>query len=243
MFAGPSRPVLPALLLTAAAGAVGGLALVKPTTFSQQPDVAALRAAALAPASTIDLQLEADLLRASRSRLRSGPSPTTPELSAAVTTSAQPVPEPSTSPRSTNGSELATGVARRFGGVCPVPAAHFADSWGAPRSNGRHHQGTDMLAPYGSPVYAVAAGVVDTTSGSSGGISLYLRTANGDRYFYAHNSANVARNGQRVQAGDLIARVGTSGNARGGPPHVHFERQPGGGGSVNPYRFLRAVCR
>ena len=243
VFPGPSRPVLPALLLTAAAGAFGGLALMKSPAPLQLPGVSTLRAAALSPASTIELQLEADLLRASRSRVRSVSSPAAAELSAAVAPTAPPTLEPTTSPRSTDGSELATGVARRFGGVCPVPAARFVDTWGAPRSNGRHHQGTDMLAPYGSPVYAVAAGVVETASGSSGGISLYLRTANGDRYFYAHNSANVARNGQRVQAGELIARVGRSGNARGGPSHVHFERQPGGGGSVNPYPFLRAVCR
>ena len=99
-----------------------------------------------------------------------------------------------------------------------------------------------MLAPYGSPVYALAAGRVDTTSSSSGGISLYLKANNGDTYFYAHNSANVARDGERVEAGQLIARVGATGNARGGPSHVHFELHPGGGRAAPSYSLLRKLC-
>ncbi len=126
------------------------------------------------------------------------------------------------------------------GGACPVPNASFTDTYGAPRSGGRSHQGTDLLAPYGSPVYAVVSGRVRTASSSLGGISLYLEGDNGETYFYAHNSANVASTGQRVGAGDLVARVGSTGNA-GGTNHVHFERQVGGR-SVNPYDFLRRLC-
>nr|MDQ3611719.1 M23 family metallopeptidase [Actinomycetota bacterium] len=83
---------------------------------------------------------------------------------------------------------------------------------------------------------------VRTSSGGAGGIALYLQATNGTVFYYAHNSSNVARNGERVQAGQLIARVGSSGNASGSAPHVHFEMQPGGGASVNPYRFLRGIC-
>lgn len=126
------------------------------------------------------------------------------------------------------------------GMACPVPAASFTDTWGAPRSGGRSHQGTDMLAPKGSPVYAIVSGRVDTTSSSLGGISLYLAGDNGERYFYAHNSANVAADGQRVEAGQLIAQVGSTGNA-GGTNHVHFEREVDGR-AVNPYDLLRRVC-
>ena len=125
-------------------------------------------------------------------------------------------------------------------GACPVPNASFTDTWGAARSGGRAHRGTDLLAPYGSPVYAVVSGRIRTASSSLGGISLYLDGDNGETYFYAHNSANVARSGQRVSAGDLIARVGSTGNA-GGTNHVHFEREVGGR-SVNPYAFLRQLC-
>jgi murein DD-endopeptidase MepM/ murein hydrolase activator NlpD len=130
---------------------------------------------------------------------------------------------------------------QRINGRCPVPNASFTDTWGAPRSGGRSHRGTDLLAPHGSPVYAVADGRVRTASSGAGGISLYLDADNGETYFYAHNQSNVARSGQRVEAGQLIARVGSSGNAPSGTPHVHFERQVDGR-SVNPYGFLRSIC-
>ena len=97
------------------------------------------------------------------------------------------------------------------------------------------------MAAHGAPVHAVTSGVIDVSSSTSGGLSLYLRADNGERYFYAHNSANLVGDGQRVAAGDLIARVGNTGNARATDPHVHFERQLGGG-SVNPYAFLRGLC-
>lgn len=131
-------------------------------------------------------------------------------------------------------------AARKAAGACPVPAASFTDTYGAARSGRRAHQGTDLLAPLGTPAYAVVSGRVRTASSSLGGISLYLDGDNGETYFYAHNSANVASNGQRVEAGELVAEVGSTGNA-GGTNHVHFERQVGGR-SVNPYDFLRRLC-
>ena len=130
-------------------------------------------------------------------------------------------------------------AAQRINGRCPVPNASFTDTYGAPRGGGRSHKGTDLLAPYGSPVYAVADGRVRSAYSSNGGISLYLDADNGETYFYAHNSSNVVKSG-RVSAGQLIARVGSTGNA-GGTNHVHFEREVGGR-SVNPYAFLRGIC-
>ena len=135
----------------------------------------------------------------------------------------------------------AAGAVRRTNGRCPVPNASFTDTWGAPRSGGRSHRGTDLMAPHGSPVYAVADGRVRTASSGAGGISLYLDADNGETYFYAHNQSNAVRTGQRVEAGQLIARVGSSGNAPSSAPHVHFERHVGGR-SVNPYEFLRRIC-
>jgi peptidoglycan LD-endopeptidase LytH len=130
------------------------------------------------------------------------------------------------------------------GAYCPVGPAHsFIDSWGAPRSGGRSHKGTDVMAPYGAPAYAVTDGVITRTgNGGLGGITLYLRGDSGDVYFYAHNAQNLVSQGQRVTAGQVIARVGNTGNAAGGAPHIHFELHPGGRGAVNPYPFLRALC-
>ena len=129
---------------------------------------------------------------------------------------------------------------------CPVSAAgHFTDTWGAPRSGGRSHQGADVFAPEGSPAYAVADGVIDKVTDTErglGGITLWLRSDAGDRYYYAHNSVNLVEPGQRVTSGEMIATVGRTGNARTTPPHVHFELHPGGGRAVNPTPLLRQLC-
>lgn len=128
--------------------------------------------------------------------------------------------------------------------ACPVGFIHnFVDTWGAPRSGGRRHQGTDVFAPLGSGAYAVTDGVITKHStGGLGGIALWLRSDSGDEFYYAHNVRNIAQVGQRVQAGELIAEVGQTGNAATTPPHVHFQLHPGGGAPVNPYPFLKGVC-
>jgi murein DD-endopeptidase MepM/ murein hydrolase activator NlpD len=128
--------------------------------------------------------------------------------------------------------------------ACLVGPTHaYSDTWGAPRSGGRHHMGTDVFAPMGSPAYAVIDGVVRRESTSSnGGLQVYLRGSDGNEYFYAHMSRYVARVGQHVSTGEEIAKVGDTGNARGGPPHVHFEVHPGGGAPVNPYPYVRRFC-
>lgn len=134
------------------------------------------------------------------------------------------------------------GIRFRPGGVlvtCPVAGPHsFVDSFGAPRSGGRTHQGTDLMAPYGTPVVAAQPGVVRQSSSALGGLSVYVYADNGDVTFYAHLSGYGATG--RVAAGTVVGYVGTSGNAGG--PHLHFEYHPGGGGAVNPYPYLLAVC-
>jgi peptidoglycan LD-endopeptidase LytH len=121
----------------------------------------------------------------------------------------------------------------------------YVDSWGAPRSGGRTHQGTDVMAPHGARVFAIVDGVVGRESTSAnGGIQLYLQGGNGAEYFYAHLSGYAVSAGTRVRAGQLIAYNGQTGNARYTSPHVHFEIHPGGSGSapVNPYPTLKRVC-
>jgi peptidoglycan LD-endopeptidase LytH len=134
------------------------------------------------------------------------------------------------------------------GGVCPVKGpVRIGQGWGAPRDGGRRrHQGIDLLAPAGTPLVAVASGQIvrlSNTDRGRGGISLWLRDARGTAYYYAHNQHNLVRLGQQVRAGQLLARVGTSGNARGGPPHLHFQIHPGGGRPVSPDAMVRRWCR
>lgn len=120
----------------------------------------------------------------------------------------------------------------------------FADTWGAPRSGGRSHQGTDVMAPCGAPVVAVTQGAIKRLSnGGTGGVQAYVRAANGDVFFYAHlqSIAPGVAAGKPVAAGDQIGYNGNSGNASGGPCHVHFEWQPGGGPAVPSYALLNSA--
>ncbi len=129
--------------------------------------------------------------------------------------------------------------------ILPIGGSQgFANTWGAPRSGGRRHKGTDIMASCGAPVLAVTDGVITNLhSGGNGGIMAYLRANNGDIFFYAHlkGYAPGIRNGTRVTVGQKIAMNGNTGNARGGPCHVHFEWHKGGGGPVNPYPLLNSA--
>ena len=122
----------------------------------------------------------------------------------------------------------------------------FRDTWGAPRSGGRRHQGTDVMAPFNVPIYAFTSGVVLKRSSSRlGGLGLYLRGDDGATYYYAHLNGYTAAGsaGRRVVAGEHIGYNGSTGNASRSAPHVHFERRPAGGAKHNPYPYLVAACR
>jgi peptidoglycan LD-endopeptidase LytH len=138
-------------------------------------------------------------------------------------------------------------VAPGAGGfACPMaPPYTYIDSWGAARSSGRTHEGTDIMAPYGAKVLAFTSGVVSRQSTSSlGGITLYLQGDNGAEYYYAHLSGYAVSTGARMRAGHHIAYNGNSGNASATAPHVHFEIHPGGPASapINPYPQVRQAC-
>jgi murein DD-endopeptidase MepM/ murein hydrolase activator NlpD len=138
------------------------------------------------------------------------------------------------------------------GGYCPVPGGRFINDWGFPRSGGRGHEGTDIFADTGTPIIAIADGVVTTVNPPSrptslGGITVTYRTADGSHWYNAHLdtiSAGVVE-GARVQGGQQIGTVGNSGNARTTPPHNHLGRYMNGPGqgAVNPYPTLIELCR
>jgi peptidoglycan LD-endopeptidase LytH len=144
-------------------------------------------------------------------------------------------------------TRMAAGASAPVAGnvACPIgPPRSYSDTYGAPRSGGRSHRGTDIVAPRGTPVFAYENGAITRMSTSRlGGISLYLRGDSGHLYYYAHLQGYVAglSAGQRVGVGQHIAFNGDTGNARG-IPHLHFEVMPGGGGNVNPYPYVRRAC-
>jgi peptidoglycan LD-endopeptidase LytH len=131
------------------------------------------------------------------------------------------------------------------GGTCPVAGAvSFTDSFGAPRSGGRRHEGVDMIAARGTPVVALYNGkIYRITTGSLSGLAIWFKSDKGDQYFYAHldSYADIA-SGQSVSSGQVIGYVGSTGNAPEWLPHLHFEYHPGGGGAVDPYPLVKSLC-
>lgn len=128
------------------------------------------------------------------------------------------------------------------GWVCPTgtAAVGFGDTWGAPRSGGRRHQGVDMIGERGTPVLAVVDGFVRAKEMELGGLTVQLFGVDGHRYFYGHFDAYGLLGD--VRAGDVIGYMGDTGNAKSSTPHLHFEIHPNGGVAVNPYPTVRAHC-
>lgn len=103
----------------------------------------------------------------------------------------------------------------------------------------RMHDGVDMAAPTGTPVYATADGVVTFAGWANGyGRLVKIRHAMGYETRYAHNSKLRVKVGQRVSRGDRIADMGSSGRSTG--PHVHYEVRINGR-PVNPMKYIRAA--
>jgi murein DD-endopeptidase MepM/ murein hydrolase activator NlpD len=135
---------------------------------------------------------------------------------------------------------LAAAMTVIDGLVCPVPGAAFSNDFGAPRT-GHRHQGNDLFAPMGAPNLAVVSGNITYGDGGAGGMGAYLEGDNGVTYIYYHLSQYVG-GPRRVAQGELIGKVGQTGNA--GAPHTHFETRPGGrtGTPINPYPTLVKIC-
>jgi murein DD-endopeptidase MepM/ murein hydrolase activator NlpD len=123
--------------------------------------------------------------------------------------------------------------------TCPVQGPNsFVDSFGWPRPGGRVHEGIDMIAPYGTPVVAVQPGNAIQTPNTLGGLAVIVYGPGGDWTYYAHLSSYGATGG--VGVGTVIGHVGSTGDTS--VNHLHFEYHPGGGGAVDPYLALLAVC-
>jgi murein DD-endopeptidase MepM/ murein hydrolase activator NlpD len=103
---------------------------------------------------------------------------------------------------------------------------------------GRHamHKGIDIAAKTGTDIVAMADGVV-IFSGRKGGYGniVEVRHPNGLETRYAHNSRNMAAEGDIVRKGQVIAKVGSTGRSTG--PHLHFEVRRNGE-AVNPMQYL-----
>lgn len=100
-----------------------------------------------------------------------------------------------------------------------------ADTWQAPRPGERQHQGQDLFAPRGTPVYSATEGYVYRIGESNlGGNTVWIMGAGSRFYYYAHldGYAENLKQGDFVTAESVIGYVGNTGNAKGTPPHLHF---------------------
>ena len=101
---------------------------------------------------------------------------------------------------------------------------------------GEFHSGIDIRAPRGTSIRAAGGGTVIFNGWQGGyGNTIIINHGNGITTLYAHNTANLANVGQRVERGDIIARVGTTGRTTGA--HVHYEVRINGT-AVNPRTYM-----
>jgi murein DD-endopeptidase MepM/ murein hydrolase activator NlpD len=124
-----------------------------------------------------------------------------------------------------------------LGFLCPLNGPFkWGDGWGA----GRGHRGTDLLAPRGTENIAVVPGTFDTRFWGGGGLTLFLRGDDGHTYVYMHLLRIVGDQPRHVEAGEVIALTGASGNASA--YHLHFEIHPDGGGPIDAFPMLAGHC-
>lgn len=125
-----------------------------------------------------------------------------------------------------------------------ISAKNLTDTWGASRSQGRAHEGIDIIAPRGTKVYSTTEGIIASLkSNALGGTVIWLVGPGGAWHYYAHLDAHKRglSEGDYVQQGALIGYVGNTGNARHTAPHLHYGLYltGKGRGAVNPYPYLR----
>lgn len=175
-------------------------------------------------------------------------------IASAVLTAAVVLP---TAPTHATGSEDADDfVIKAF--PHETSLVDFSDTWGAGRSGGRRHAGTDIMSPKGSWIVAVDDGIVERLEWNRlSGWNIMIRHADSwtSHYLHLNNDttgtddgeggakaafADGLQEGSFVKAGEVIGFVGDSGNAEHTGSHTHFELHVDGR-KVNPYPYLAAA--
>ena len=130
-----------------------------------------------------------------------------------------------------------------------VSANQLTNTFKDARGAGRVHDAIDIMAPIGTPVFAVADGkVVKLFNSKQGGLTIYqFDTSEVHAYYYAHlaSYANGIVEGKSIRRGDLIGTLGSTGNASPEAPHLHFaifvlgpEKNWWQGTAINPFTLL-----
>ncbi len=117
----------------------------------------------------------------------------------------------------------------------------IADTWNASRGEGRSHEGQDLFADQGTPIYSATQGyIIRRDQEELGGNTVMILGAGGTRYYYAHldRYADSLYEGDKVTPDSIIGFVGNTGNAKDTPPHLHFGVYSGGE-AINPLPLLQ----
>lgn len=120
----------------------------------------------------------------------------------------------------------------------PVSNGHITSRFGSRESIRNHtHKGIDIAASYGTDIKAVADGTIEYASYNSGGYGnlVIIDHGNGIKTYYGHCSKLCVSVGQKVNAGDVIAKVGSTGNSTGN--HCHFEIRVNGT-QIDPQKYV-----
>lgn len=145
-----------------------------------------------------------------------------------------------------------TGTSNPVTQVTPVKPATSSGGGGVAPTSGRFttcfemrwgtmHNGVDIAAPIGTPIYAPASGRVVRAGTATGyGLAVYIQHDDGSVTVYGHINDYFVSVGQRVSAGEVIAEVGNRGESTG--PHLHFQVNTNGmyAGAIDPIPWLAA---
>jgi murein DD-endopeptidase MepM/ murein hydrolase activator NlpD len=124
--------------------------------------------------------------------------------------------------------------------LAAVQRRQIANTWYAARGTDRVHEGQDIFAPRGTPIYSATSGYVYKVGENNlGGQTVSVIGDGGRVYYYAHldSYAPGIAVGDQVTRQTLLGYVGTTGNAQGTPPHLHFGVYASNG-AINPLPLL-----
>ena len=121
-----------------------------------------------------------------------------------------------------------------------ISRKQIANTWHAPRGTGRLHEGQDIFAPKGTPILSATDGYVyQIGENNLGGQTVSVIGAGGRVYYYAHldSYSPGLSEGDHVSTRTVLGFVGSTGNAQGTPPHLHFGVYTATG-AINPLPLL-----
>lgn len=112
----------------------------------------------------------------------------------------------------------------------------ISSRFGATNGRDHSHKGIDIAATTGTPIYAMADGTVTRAGWASGyGYLVVISHGNGIETYYGHCSKLYVKTGEKVEAGQHIAAVGSTGRSTG--PHLHLEIRQNGA-QLNPQKYV-----